>query len=147
MRTQTVPSSCPFNAFRPLLSKPRTTSAMTCSGTSTRGASPISSISVTFWLSAEGRNAAIASSMAFCGADGFKNCSAALAPQSLQKRASDVPHVPRLFEHLLQILAQGSVLLAFLEQHFDPSRHNRQRIVELVHEAGRELAQESELMA
>ncbi len=46
-----------------------------------------------------------------------------------------------------EIRTQGGIFLAFVEQHFKPPRHNRQRIVELVHEARCELAEKRELVA
>ena len=49
-------------------------------------------------------------------------------------------------QHLLQIGTQRNILLALVQQHFDPAGHYRQRVVELVHEAGRELTQNRELM-
>ena len=130
-----------------MLNRPRTTSLTTCSGTiHARHLGDLLHQSITPCFSAEGRSAASASSSAFGGNRGLEDLASALAPQRLQQRARDVPHVARLFEHLLEVGAQRRVLLALFQQHLDAAGHDRQRIVELVHEAGRELAQQRELV-
>ena len=142
-----VASSRPLSASRALLSRPRTTSLTTCSGTLTRGTSAISSHHSNALLLAPktaARPALLPKPRT--GPRASKTSLSALAPQRLEQRARDVSHVARLLQHLLQVAAQRGVFLAFFQQHLDAAGHDRQRIVELVHEAGRELAQEGELM-
>src|ERR1035438_10386825 len=77
---------------------------------------------------------------------GFEDLAATLAPQCLKQGARDVSHITHLLQHLLQVGAKRRVFFALLEQHLDAAGHDGQRIVEFVHEAGGELAQQGELM-
>ena len=69
-----------------------------------------------------------------------------LAPQCLKQRACDIAHVTHLLQHLLEVRAERSVFIPFLQEDLYAAGHDRHRIVEFVHEAGSELTQQRELV-